>query len=290
MNDVWKKLRVLGDRFTMAEITATRELFVPLALQTQAVGAYVKRDVAYGPDSRHRLDIFSPAAAKGLPVVMFVHGGGFVGGDKGNEGDPFFNNVGAWAVRSGFIGVNITYRLAPGHVWPSGAQDVDRALGWVHAQIAQHGGDPGRIVLLGHSAGAAHVAGCLARHGCTPGSSAPAAAAILVSGIYALEVYLDGYDYQVYYGADRRLDVERSTVAQLAMPGIPSLFTINEFDPAAFHRNLGAVFAARLQGTGRCPEVLWQRGHNHVSVMMQVGSELDTLGNELAEFIRQLQG
>jgi hypothetical protein len=45
-----------------------------------------------------------------------------------------------------------------------------------------------------------------------------------------------------------------------------------------------------LQQTGRCPEVLWQRGHNHVSVMMQVGSELDTLGNELAEFIRQLQG
>jgi triacylglycerol lipase len=290
MNAVWKKLRELGDRFTMAEITATRELFVPLALQPQAVGADVKRDVAYGPDSRHRLDIFSPAAAKGLPVVMFVHGGGFVGGDKGNEGDPFFNNVGAWAVRSGFIGVNITYRLAPGHVWPSGAQDVDRALGWVHAQIAQHGGDPRCIVLMGHSAGAAHVAGCLARHGCTPGSSVPAAAAILVSGIHALEVYPDGYDYQVYYGTDRRLDVARSTVAQMAMLGIPSLFTINEFDPPAFHRNLGAVFAARLQLTGRCPEVLWQRGHNHVSVMMQVGSELDTLGNELAEFIRQLQG
>jgi hypothetical protein len=78
--------------------------------------------------------------------------------------------------------------------------------------------------------------------------------------------------------------------AQMAMRGIPSLYTINEFDPHSFHWNLVADFAARLQLTGRCPEVLWQRDQNHVSMMMQVGSELDTLGNELAEFIRQLQG
>jgi triacylglycerol lipase len=288
MTDVWKRLRALGDTFTMAEISATRELFAPRALQPQAVNALVSRDIAYGPDSRHRLDVFAPAAGTNLPVVLFVHGGGYIGGDKGNEGDPFFNNVGAWAVRSGFIGVTMTYRLAPAHVWPAGAQDVDRALGWLSAQVAQYGGDPSRIVLMGHSAGAAHVAGCIARHGCVSGSSTPAAAAILVSGIYALEVYPEGHDYQVYYGTDRMLDVERSTVAQLARLGIPSLFTICEFDPVPFHRNLSALFAARVQAGGHCPAVLYQRGHNHVSVMMQIGSELDTAGNELAEFIRQL--
>jgi acetyl esterase/lipase len=289
MTDVWKKLRELGDTFTLAEISATRDLFVPRALRPQAVNARVTRDLSYGPDSRHRLDVFAPAGASNLPVVLFVHGGGFVGGDKGNEGDPFFNNVGAWAVRSGFIGVTMSYRLAPAHAWPAGAQDVDRALAWLRAQIAQHGGDPARIVLMGHSAGAAHVAGCLARHGCAPGSSAPAAAAILVSGIYALDVYPDGYDYQVYYGTDRSLDAGRSTVEALANLGIPSLFTICQFDPGAFHRNLAAVFAARVKAVGRCPAVLWQHGHNHVSVMMQIGSELDTTGNELAEFIRQLE-
>jgi acetyl esterase/lipase len=288
MTDVWKRLRELGDTFTPAEITATRELFVPRALSPQTVGARVFRNLPYGTDSRHRLDIFAPATASNLPVVLFVHGGGYVGGDKGGEGDPFFNNVGAWAVRSGFIGVTMTYRLAPAHVWPAGAQDVDRALGWLREQVVQYGGDPARIVVAGHSAGAAHVAGCLARHGCVPGSRAPAAAAILVSGIYALDVYQDGYDYQVYYGTDRRLDVERSTVASLATLGIPSLFTISEFDPVPFHRNLAAVFAARVKAVGRCPELLYQRGHNHVSVMMQIGSELDTAGNELAEFIRQL--
>lgn len=289
MTDVWKRLRELGDRFTIAEITATRELFVPRALAPLAVGARVLRDLAYGPDPRQRLDVFAPAAAGNLPVVLFVHGGGFVGGDKGNEGDPFYNNVGAWAVRSGFIGVTMTYRLAPAHAWPSGAQDVELALGWLRAHVATYGGDPARIVVMGHSAGAAHVAGCLARHGCAPGSRSPAAAAILVSGIYALDLYPDGHDYRVYFGADRRLDRERSTVAQFASLDIPSLFTISEFDPPAFHRNLAAVFLARVGESGRCPEVLYQRGHNHVSVMMQLGSELDTVGNELAEFVRQLQ-
>jgi acetyl esterase/lipase len=289
VTEVWKKLRELGDAFTLAEITATRELFAPRALQPQTVNARVIRDIFYGPDPRHRLDVFAPPGASNLPVVLFVHGGGYVGGDKGNEGDPFFNNVGAWAVRSGFIGVTMTYRLAPAHTWPAGAQDVDRALAWLRAQIAQHGGDPARIVLMGHSAGAAHVAGCLARHGSASGSSAPAAAAILVSGIYALDVYPDGYDYQVYYGTDRSLDAQRSTVETLAKLGIPSLFTICQFDPVPFHRNLAAVFAARVKAQGRCPAVLWQPGHNHVSVMMQIGSELDTAGKELAEFIRQLE-
>jgi len=289
MTDVWKRLRELDDTFTPAEIAATRELFVPRALSPQSVGARIFRDLAYGTDPRHRLDIFAPAVAGKLPVVLFVHGGGFVGGDKGNEGDPFFNNVGAWAVRCGFIGVTMTYRLAPAHAWPSGAQDVDLALGWLHAQVAKYGGDPARIVVMGHSAGAAHVAGCLARHGCAPGSRSPAAAAILVSGIYALDVYPDGYEYQVYYGTDRRRDAERSTVAPLALLDIPSLFTISQFDPVPFHRNLAAVFTARVKESGRCPEVLFQRGHNHVSVMMQIGSELDTAGNGLAEFIRQLQ-
>ena len=289
MTEVWKKLRELGDTFTLAEITATRELFVPRALSPQAVNARVTRDIPYGPDPRHRLDVFAPPGASNLPVVLFVHGGGYVGGDKGGEGDPFFNNVGAWAVRSGFIGVTMTYRLAPANKWPAGSQDVDLALSWLRAQIARHGGDPARIVLMGHSAGAAHVAGCLARHGCAPGSSASAAAAILVSGIYALDVYPDGYDYQVYYGADRSLDAQRSTVETLATLAIPSLFTICQFDPGPFHHHLAAVFAARVKAVGRSPAVLWQRGHNHVSVVMQIGSEVDTAGNELAEFIRQLE-
>lgn len=288
MDEVWKRLRALGDDFTAAQIAATRESFVPLVLRPEQVNAVVSRDLAYGPDLRHRLDVFAPSVAgAGRPVVVYVHGGGFVQGDKGGEGAPFYNNVGAWAVRNGFIGVTLLYRLAPAHPWPAGAADVDLAMRWLQTHIASHGGDASRIVLMGHSAGAAHVAGYFARHGSAPGSTAEAAAAVLVSGIYAPELYADDHDYRAYFGSDRRQHAQRSTVAALAELRTPSLFTISEFDPAAFHRNLAAVFTARVQSQHRCPEIVFQRNHNHVSVVMQLGSELDTLGAALAEFIRQ---
>lgn len=276
-------VRNLGNAFTPQQIAATRELYVPRAAQPEE--SLVARDQRYGEDPRQRLDIFAPReAGPPQPVVVFVHGGGFAQGDKGNAGDPFYNNVGAWAARSGFVGVTMTYRLAPAHVWPTGAVDVALACQWLRTHVARHGGDPRRIVLMGHSAGAAHVAGSLAGHG---GIEVAAAAAVFVSGIFSLRVYQGSHDYQVYYGTDRSLDEQRSTVAALAALRIPSLFSISEYDPEPFHRHLSEVFTARVAASGRCPQVLWQPDHNHVSVVMQLGSEVDTLGPALAEFIRQ---
>lgn len=287
-SEIAEAVRLLGPTFSPTQIAATRELYVPRALRPEDAEARVTRDVQYGEDPRQRLDIFAPElASASRPVLVFVHGGGFVQGDKGNAGEPFYNNVGAWAVRSGFIGVTMTYRLAPAHVWPSGAQDASLALQWLRSHVQEHGGDPERLVLMGHSAGAAHVAGCLAGHGAVPGK---AAAAILVSGIFSLRVYKGSYDYQSYYGADRSRDEERSTVAALAGLKIPSVFAITEFDPPQFHEHLSDVFAARVAASGQSPEVLWQRDHNHVSVVMQIGSDVDSLGPALAEFIRQRVG
>ena len=288
MQEVWQRLREMADQFTMAQLDATRALFAPRALKPAEVGAVVHRDLAYGPDDRHRLDIFAPAQpGTGRPVVLFVHGGGYQFGSKGGEADPFYNNVGAWAVRNGFVGVTMSYRLAPAHQWPAGAADVDRAMRWLNDNVAAFGGDGSRIVAMGHSAGAAHVAGYLARHGCEAGSRAEAAATVFISGIFALQLYPDEHEYRVYYGTDRSQDAARSTVDALAELRIPSVFTISEFDPASFHQHLAAVFAARVQSQRRCPEVMFQRRHNHVSVVMQLGSEIDTLGEALAEFIRQ---
>lgn len=288
MVDVWLRLRELGDTFTPTQLEATRALFVPRVLRPAAVGAAVTRNLAYGPDERHRLDIFTAAQPGGLrPVVLFVHGGGYAFGDKGAENDPFYNNVGAWAVRNSFVGVTMSYRLAPTHTWPAGSADVDRAVRWLRGRLASFGGDASRIVAVGHSAGAAHVAGYLARHGCEPGSRAEAAAAVFMSGIFALQMYPDNYGYQIYYGTDRRLDAERSTVVALAESTVPALFTVSEFDPPEFHEQFAAVFAARVRSQHRCPEFLLQRNHNHVSAVMQLGSDVDTLGAALAEFVRQ---
>lgn len=285
MMDPWQTLRQTGDEFTPRAIALTRELFIPGVLTPRAAGAQVLRDVAYGPDERHRLDVFSIVGARGWPVVVFVHGGGFAAGDKGDAAAPFYNNVGAWAARNGCIGVNVTYRLAPASRWPQGARDVTAALGWVQKHIAAHGGDPARIVVIGQSAGAAHVAGCLSSHG----TDAPAvAAAVFLSGIYEPDRFHVNPMHQVYFGTDASLYREQSCVIALASTRVPCLFTISEFDPPQFQRQLAAVVEARTALTGRCPEVLWQHGHNHFSTSMQLGGPHDTLGATLARFVRRV--
>ena len=122
----------------------------------------LRRPRAAPPRRAHRR---RRASATGAPVLVFVHGGGFVGGDKHVPGTPMYDHIGAWAVRNGWVGVTITYRLAPEHTWPSGAQDVAAAVQWVRDNIAAYGGDPARIVVAGHSAGCVHVASYLAGQG-----------------------------------------------------------------------------------------------------------------------------
>ncbi|MFG5408921.1 alpha/beta hydrolase fold domain-containing protein [Piscinibacter sakaiensis] len=85
--------------------------------------------------------------------MLFVHGGGFVGGDK-RERPPFHDNVGWWAVRHSRIGLTLNHRLAPAHPWPAAMDDLDLALQAVQAQAAGWGLDPQRLLVVGHSAGA----------------------------------------------------------------------------------------------------------------------------------------
>ena len=221
-------------------------------------------------------------------VVVFVHGGGFTMGDKGDATAPFFNNFGAWAVREGFVGVTLTYRLAPDHVWPSGAVDLERAVAWITANIAQYGGDPRRIVLAGQSAGATHVASYLAGQGRPVVGPPTWLQRRLFSGVFDLAIADRNGPTAAYYGADASLYAERSTVKALGSTAVPCLFTVSELDPAQFHRQAAAVVNARLAGTGRTPELLWLAGHNHVSSVMQLGSGVDTLGPSLAGFVRRV--
>ncbi len=153
--DLAKGLAAIGRAIDPA---ATAALYAPLHRLPPYSDVRIARDIHYGPAERNRLDIFTaePAAAA-RPVLLFVHGGGFVGGDKHVAGSPFHDNIGAWAARHGMVGVTMTYRLAPQAPWPAGAEDVATAVRWVRDNIGQYGGDPARLFLMGHSAGATHV-------------------------------------------------------------------------------------------------------------------------------------
>lgn len=111
----------------------------------------VARAVPYGPDARQKLDIWAPRrnASEQLPVVIFFYGGGW---SQGAAADYGF--AGAAYASNGFIAVVPDYRLVPSVRFPAFVQDGAQAVKWVRDNIGRHGGDPDRITLAGHSAGA----------------------------------------------------------------------------------------------------------------------------------------
>src|SRR6202790_36774 len=137
----------------------TAALYAPLQQKEPYQSVKIERDLKYGTADRNLLDVFMPETpSPPRPVLIFVHGGAFVAGDRRESGTPFYDNIMLWAVRNGFVGVNMTYRLAPRAKWPAGAEDIGSAVQWVANNIGGRGGDPARIYLMGHSAGAVHVA------------------------------------------------------------------------------------------------------------------------------------
>src|SRR6266851_4708660 len=99
------KLQELG---RVIDPPKTAALYAPLQEKEPYQGVKVERDVKYGPADRNLLDVFAPEAnSAARPVLVFVHGGGFVVGNKrGPNGSPFYDNIMLWAVKNGFVGVN----------------------------------------------------------------------------------------------------------------------------------------------------------------------------------------
>ncbi|HEY7328374.1 MAG TPA: alpha/beta hydrolase [Gemmataceae bacterium] len=113
-----------------------------------AKSTVLRADVTYGRDEKQRMDIYSPRDARQAPVVIFVHGGEWTRGDKSAVSyKPKFLN------ENGVVFVSINYRLTPPAKHPAHVQDVAAAVRWVHDHAREIGGDPKRIVLMGHSAG-----------------------------------------------------------------------------------------------------------------------------------------
>ena len=119
-----------------------------------AAASPVERDLAYGSHPRQRLDLFTPET-KGFPTVVFVHGGSLSTGDKADED---YGKVCRAFPGAGIACANVNYRLAADAAWPAQAEDVGAAVAWVRTHIAERGGDPQRLVLVGHSSGAMLVA------------------------------------------------------------------------------------------------------------------------------------
>jgi acetyl esterase/lipase len=147
---------VLMDRRTLlaalpflAACTPSLGTFDALAPRDQGVRR-VARDVAYGDGSRRQLDVYAPTEREGpLPVIVFIYGGSWDSGDKDD-----YEFAGAAFASSGFVTVLPDYRLVPEVRFPGFLEDCAAAVRWVSNHAGEYGGDPQRVVLVGHSAGA----------------------------------------------------------------------------------------------------------------------------------------
>jgi triacylglycerol lipase len=264
----------------------TAVLYAPLQEHEPYAGVRVLRDRHYGPDARHLLDVFAPEAppAAGRPVLVFVHGGAFVAGNKRTGDSPFYDNIALWAARNGMVGVNMTYRLAPQHPWPAAQEDIAAALRWVRHNIAASGGDPRRIYLMGHSAGAAHVAqyvGHRAFH-VVPGGGL--AGAIMVSGLFDPSTAEVNPPLQAYFGRDPALYEARSALPGMVASRLPMLLAFAELDPSDFHRQAGQAHSVLCEAR-RCPPLLQLLGHSHMSEVYAINTPDHALTDAIRAFV-----
>lgn len=259
-------------------LAAVQTLYQPEQARWVDAMPPVAVDLAYGEDERQRLDLYAGAGDGARPVLLWVHGGGFVRGEKASPDHPYNAHVGRWAARHGMIGAVMNYRLAPDHAWPAGGEDVGAAIDWLHDHVAPLGGDPERIVAMGTSAGAVHVATHLRLRGAEPGIRA----AILLSGLYGFTP-LDDRD-RVYYGAPSDYPARWPREAAVET-GVPLLLAWAEHDPARFQIETTALLSARLARHGRAPRAFCGTGHNHFSLAAHIGGSDTRLSDEICAFV-----
>ena len=119
-------------------------------------GVTTMRDLAYGAGPRRRLDVYAPAGARGAPVVVFFYGGSWQGGEKAD-----YAFVARALAQAGIVAIVPDYRVYPEVRFAGFMKDGAAALAFAKRNASRFGGDPDRLVVMGHSAGA-HIAAMLA--------------------------------------------------------------------------------------------------------------------------------
>lgn len=288
-------LRHWGPRWHQ-DITAGRdamfEAWAPL-LSAEARPA-TARDLAYGPDPRQVMDVYAPQDGAGLPILVFVHGGAFVRGDK--EQTPYiYSNVPAEFARHGYLAFNVEYRLAPEAAWPAGAQDVRDAVLWVERHAHQWGGDPRRIFLMGHSAACAHCASAVWDERIRPAGGLPVQGLMLLSPRVVADARPDNpnaHGVRAYYGEGPGVFADREPIGKVRADAPPTLVALAEYEnPLLDFYALDLVHRLAQvadQQKGPMPRVIQLMDHNHVSIVAQFNTACNELGEPIRDWCRRV--
>lgn len=280
----WKLLE-LGRTIDPAKTAA---LFAPLQAKEPYPGVKVERDLKYGPGDRHLFDLFVPeaASANARPVLIFIHGGGFLAGNKRQPGSPFYDNIMLWAANNGFIGVNATYRLAPQSPYPAGAEDTAAVVAMVAGKIGERGGDASRVYLMGHSAGAVHVANYVSHPELYKVKDGGLAGAVMLSGIYDLTASPLGDPEIAYFGTDPARYADRSSLQGLLTTRIPLMIAAAELDPPRFVEQFELMKQAACKRPAGCAHATMLAQHSHMSEVYSINTGETRLTDEILAFVK----
>jgi arylformamidase len=256
-------------------------------------GSRVERDVSYVANAadKQKLDVYAPAAARDAAVLVFVHGGEWAKGDKTEiRFKPRFFN------ENGVIFVAVNYRLSGTDKHPAQVNDVASAIKWVRENIATYGGNPDKIVLMGHSAGC-HIVSMV---GLDPRPLAtvdltPAQLTAVVAwsgGAYDLvDKVRQGGMYAGYintnFGPDEAAWRDASPVNHVgdAKPMPHFLYASAEAGNAT-SKVAAESLAAKIRSAGGQAETLLLAGKDHSGANNDIGADGDTIGPQLLAFIR----
>lgn len=221
------------------------------------------RNLAYGPGTRQRLDVYRPREGRtAAPVVVFIYGGRWQDGSKEQ-----YHLLGDALTRRGLVAVVPDYRLYPEVRFPGWVDDAARVVRWVSDSIQRFGGDPERIFVVGHSSGA-HTAALLAlderylRQAGVPASSV--LGFVSLAGPVAT-VWTDR-DVQTLMGP-REGWPETYPLEHVDGSEPPLLLLHGGRDKVVDPAN-STVLAARIQGRGGCARAIIYPGLNHVGIVL----------------------
>jgi len=252
--------------------------------------------------ARQVLDVYAPEGAKNLPVVFWIHGGGWQAGDKTDV--QIKPRV---LTERGFLFVSTNYRLLPDVDMETLIRDVAKSLGWVHKNIARYGGDPTRIFVMGHSAGAQLAALiCIddrylkaegvsfeVLRGCVPvdGDTYDVPAIIVTAELRQMAhgLPLPTVGHRVKFGNDPRKHIDFSAVTHVAKgKGIPPFLILH----VAGHPDVTAQarrLAAALQAAEIPVTLFGARETTHSKLNADLGLPDDPATRELFKFVDRLR-
>ena len=211
-------------------------------------------DLRYGAGARERLDFF-PADKPNAPVFVFIHGGYWQASDK--ESHSF---LAEGPLARGFAVALIEYTLAPEATMDQIVGEIDRAMAWLHAHVAELGGDPQRLFVSGHSAGGHLTAMMLGRH--------PIAGALPISGLFDLEpiglCYLNDL-----LRLDAAMAARNSPQLHLPTQCPPIVVTVGAAELPELYRQ-SEEYAAALNAMDAPVQWLPLEGHEHFSILSEI--------------------